>query len=219
MIKLNKRLKVVASFVKRNAKVLDVGCDHAYLSIYLKETFKDIKVIASDINPEPLKFAKDNIKKYHLENMIKVQLNDGIKNISSDIDTVIISGMGGILISEIINDKDNLKNVKSLILSPNNEFERVRKMLNKIKYQIVKEKLVIENNKIYLVLESIPGKKKNNTMFGILKNNDLEVIYYYTNLLNKNTSILKKIPKKYFYKILKIKIKNIQIKNFLNKKY
>ena len=136
MIKLSKRLQLVASFIDDNSNVIDVGCDHAHLPIYLQETKKNIKVTASDVNPNPLKIAKENIKQYGLENKIKLDLKDGINNLNKEINTVVISGMGGILISEIINNKDNLKNIKTLILSPNNEFIKVRKTLNKIGYKI-----------------------------------------------------------------------------------
>ena len=218
MIKLNKRLEVVASYILDNSNVIDVGCDHAYLPIYLCKTKKNIQVIASDINPNPLSIAKDNIKKENLESKIKVEQRDGIENIPKYIDTVVISGMGGILISDIISKRCELTNIKYLILSPNNEFERVRKTLNKINYTIIEEEIVIENKKVYLVIKAVPSSKKNNIMFGILKNNDLNVIYYYTNLLNKNVNNLKIIPKKYFFKRIKIQNNNNKIKKFLNNK-
>ena len=218
MIKLSKRLLTVASFIKDNSYVCDVGCDHAYLPIYLCENKKNIKVIASDINLNPLKIAKDNIKKYNLEKVIKVEQRDGINNLDKFVDTVVISGMGGILISDIIGNKDNLINVKTLILSPNNEWKKVRRTLNKIKYHIIREEIVIENKKLYIIMEATKSSKKNNIMFGKLKKNDLNVIYYYSDLLTKNTYILKKIPKKYIIKRAKLKIENWKIKKYLNSK-
>ena len=62
-IKLNKRLETVASFVDDNSNVIDVGCDHALLTIYLVQTKKNIKALASDINEGPLEGAKKNISK------------------------------------------------------------------------------------------------------------------------------------------------------------
>ena len=218
MIKLNKRLELVASFVLDNSHVIDVGCDHAYLPIYLMETKKNIQVTASDIKEGPLKIAKENIKKYNLENKIKLVLKDGIIDLDKSIDTVIISGMGGILLSKIISNKDNLKYVKTLILSPNNEFPLVRKTLKKIGYKIVKEKLITENKITYLVIKAIKGKEKINSFFGTLNNQDFESIYYYTKLLNTNTIILKKLPKEKIIKRIKLKIENKRIKNFLNKR-
>jgi len=218
MIKISKRLELIASFIDDNSYICDVGCDHAYLPIYLMETKKNVKVIASDINPNPLKIAKDNIKKYNLEKEIKVTLADGINNIDSMVDTVIISGMGGILISNIIDNKDNLKNINTLVLSPNNEFITVRKKLKQLGFNIIKEKLITENKITYLIIKAKREKPKFNNYFGILNNNDLDTIYYYTKLLNTNTNILKKISKKNILKIIKLKLENIKIKRFLNKK-
>lgn len=217
-IKLSKRLLLIASFVSENSNVIDIGTDHAHLPIYLKQKYKNICVTASDVNEKPLEIAKFNIKEYHLENDINLILQNGINNLDQNIDTVIISGMGGILISDIINNKDNLNNVKTLILSPNNDFYLVRKRLKKIGFKIEKEKLITENKKTYLVLKAIKGKIKYNNYFGTLKNNDLETIYYFSNLLKNNTNILKKIPKKYIIKRLKLILENKRIKRFLETK-
>ena len=216
MMNLSKRLQLVASFVPDNTNVIDVGCDHALLSIYLSKTLKNVKVTASDVNPNPLKIAKENIKKYHLEKKIKVVLQDGIENIDNNIDTIVISGMGGILISKILSNKEKLKKIKNIIVSPNNDFPLVRKTLVKLGYKIDKEQLVIDNRKTYLVLRAVLGvSPRLNYLFGTLNNKSLETIYYYTNLLNTNTKILKKMPKKYFLKRLKLKRENKIIKKFL----
>ena len=217
-MKLSKRLERVASYVPDNSSIIDVGCDHALLDIYLYNKRKNIKIIASDINEKPLSIARENIKKYGLEDKIKVILNDGIKNIPDYIDTIVISGMGGVLISDILSDKNNLKNIKNLILCPNNDFPIVRKTLNKNGFKIIKEELLTEKNITYLIIKAIPGKvKKTNYFFGSLNNKDLEVIYYYTKLLNTNTNIFKKLPKKYLIKKIKLKIENKRIKSFLEK--
>ncbi len=216
MINLSKRLQLVASFVPDNTNIIDVGCDHALLSIYLYKTLKNVQVTASDINPNPLKIAKENIQKYNLDKKIKVVLKNGIEDLDKEIDTIIISGMGGILISKIIDNKDNLKNIKNIILSPNNDFPLVRKTLVNLGYKIEKEQLVIDSKKTYLVLKAIKGdSKKINYFFGTLKSNSLETIYYYTNILNTNTNILKKMPKKYLIKRLKLRYENKKIKKFL----
>ena len=216
MINISKRLQLVASFVPDNSNIIDVGCDHALLSIYLYNNLKHVSITASDINPNPLKIAKENLEKYHLEKKIKLVLKDGLTDLDKNIDTVVIAGMGGILISKILTNTENLKNIKNIILSPNNDFPTVRKTIKKIGFKIVKEKLVIDKEKTYLVLKAIRGKnKKLDYYFGILNKKDLEVIYYYTNILNKNTKILKSIPKKYVKRILLLKLENKKIKKFL----
>ena len=88
-IKLNNRLLTVASLVEEKRKIIDVGCDHAFLSIYLVQNKKPLKVIASDINDGPLLHATENVKKYQLEDSIKVKLGNGVEPIEDDIDNII----------------------------------------------------------------------------------------------------------------------------------
>ena len=215
-MKLSKRLELIASLVSDNTNIIDVGCDHAYLSIYLYQNRKNIKITASDIKEKPLTQAKENIKKYGLENKINVILQDGINNLDKDIDTVIISGMGGILITNILK-KEELKNVKTLILSPNNDFEIVRKHLNKIGYYSIKEQLITENKITYLVIKAIKGKKKQNILYGALSNKELETLGYFTKRMITNNNIIKKLPNKHIIKKIKLIKENKRIKRFLER--
>ena len=216
-MKLSKRLQTVASFVPDNSKIIDVGCDHALLDIYLMENLKNIQILATDINENPLKIAKTNLEKYNFQDKITLKQMNGIENIPNTIDTIIIAGMGGILITDILKP-GKLKNIKNIILAPNNEFQTVRRHLKKINFQIAKEELIIDSEKPYLILLLKKGKKRTNTYFGTLKNNNLETIYYYTNILNTNLKILKSLPRKYILKRIKLILENKKIKNFLKKK-
>ncbi len=79
MILLNERLKAVAQLVPKNAKVIDVGCDHAYLSIYLKQYHIATKVVASDNKEGPLREARKNIKREKVD--VETLLADGVSKI------------------------------------------------------------------------------------------------------------------------------------------
>ena len=139
---ISKRLKKIASFVSDNSNVLDVGCDHALLDIYLAKN-KNATCIASDINEKPLQAALKNIKLYNLEDKIKVSLADGVEYITDDIDTVVISGLGSNTIIDIINkDFDKLKNVKHFIISSNNDYYYLRKCMNDLGFIINMEEMV-----------------------------------------------------------------------------
>ena len=63
MIKLSTRLATIASLIPLNSNIIDVGCDHALLDIYLYQNKMAKKIIASDINENALSNAKTNIKK------------------------------------------------------------------------------------------------------------------------------------------------------------
>ena len=178
---------------------------------------KNIQILATDINENPLKIAKTNLEKYNFQDKITLKQMNGIENIPNTIDTIIIAGMGGILITDILKP-EKLKNIKNIILAPNNEFQTVRRHLKKINFQIAKEELIIDSEKPYLILLLKKGKKRTNTYFGTLKNNNLETIYYYTNILNTNLKILKSLPRKYILKRIKLILENKKIKKFLKKK-
>ena len=81
MIKLSKRLSTVASFVRNGVIVADVGTDHAYLPIYLVQSKKAMKAIATDINEGPLSRARENILQNGLENEILTYISDGLNGI------------------------------------------------------------------------------------------------------------------------------------------
>ena len=66
MIKISKRLEAISSLIPNNSKIIDIGCDHGLLDIYLYQKKISTKLIASDINENALNNAKDNIKKNKL---------------------------------------------------------------------------------------------------------------------------------------------------------
>ena len=189
---LNKRLGTLSAFINREDVVLDVGCDHCFLGIYLVLN-KNIKVIGSDINPGPLLKAKENLKKYHLTRKIELRLGDGLETISCDVNTIVISGMGGQTIINILKDIKKYPNVKKLVISPNNDFSLTRREINKLGFTLEKEKMILESGKYYLISEYKLGKKKIDDFFGKLDLNDLTVKKYYQYVYNTNLKILSKL--------------------------
>ena len=94
-MKISDRLKELSTFIDEDDKLIDVGCDHALLDIYLCEQYKNLKVIASDIHEGALKNAKNNIDKFKMKDRINVRLGDGLSIVNPDeFDTILIAGMG-----------------------------------------------------------------------------------------------------------------------------
>ena len=197
---LNKRLESISAFITDNEKIIDIGCDHALLDIYLVLNRNNLKVIASDINEKPLIKAKENLEKYNVSDKIELKCGNGLDPMDKDIETIIISGMGGITITTILQSIKSYPNVKKIILSPNCDFPLVRKSLQNHKFTINKEIMVYEKEKYYLISEYIPGNKKVNNYFGKLDVSNDTVKSYYKSIYNKNKKILSKLP---FFKIIK----------------
>ena len=212
-VKLNKRLTTLSAFINDKENIIDIGCDHGLLGIYLFQNRKNIQIISSDINKEPLKKAHENLKKYNLEEKITLKLGNGLECVNNDTNTIVISGMGGLTIIEILSSIKKYPNIEKIVISPNNDFQETRKTITKLGFKIIKETIVKENNKYYLISEYQKGYEKTDYFFGKLDLNNKEIKDYFQYLYNKNTQILKNIPKKYFIKRLKIKINNTKIKN------
>lgn len=210
-MKLNTRLKKVADFVDKNSIVMDIGCDHGKLDIYLVKENIVKKAVATDSKSGPLSNAKENIKQYKLEKQIDIRLGDGLKPYTEDIDTVIISGMGGrnmIGIFKYVPEK--LKHIKTIILSPNNYQIDIKKFLVSNGFIITKEELVEDNKIIYQVIKFVRGKKrysKKELFFGpmLLKNKNLLFKKYYQKELKSREILIDILPKNYRLKKILIK--------------
>ncbi len=210
MIKLSKRLASIASNIDKEDKVVDIGCDHGYLSIYLKAVNGNKVVIATDINENALNMAKKNINKNSI--LIETRLGNGLDVIKhNEVDTIIISGMGGNTILNILK-KNKLKYIKKIVIQSNTDIPLIRKYINKLGYTIKNEQLIIDKNIYYIIITFTKGKhkySKKELYFGpilLKENNDLfnekKAIE-----LNKLEEILKKIPSKKI--ITKYKLKKL----------
>lgn len=210
MIKLSKRLASIASNIDKEDKVVDIGCDHGYLSIYLKAINGNKVVIATDINENALNMAKKNINKNSI--LIETRLGNGLDVIKhNEVDTIIISGMGGNTILNILK-KNKLKYIKKIVIQSNTDIPLIRKYINKLGYTIKNEQLIIDKNIYYIIITFTKGRHKytkKELYFGpilLKENNDLfnekKAIE-----LNKLEEILKKIPSKKI--ITKYKLKKL----------
>lgn len=190
---LNKRLETLSAFIKKDdSVVLDIGCDHGLLGIDLVLN-KKVKVISSDINIKPLNKAKENIKKFHLENKIETRLGNGLEAMSNDVKTIVISGMGTDTIINILKDINNYPNVSKLVLSPNNNFPLLRESICKLGFKITKEEIILENGKYYLISVFIKGSENTNYYFGKLDLTNDIVKRYYEYIYETNKKILNRL--------------------------
>ncbi|BDU67648.1 MAG: SAM-dependent methyltransferase [Candidatus Tyloplasma litorale] len=177
-----KRLSFIKSLINKDEFVLDVGTDHALIPIFLFKDKITQNIIASDINEEPLKMAQKNIIKNNLDKKIKIIVSNGIEKIDVEkIDVIVIAGMGGDKISEIISQK---KFNGRYILHPTTNFELVRERLSKINFYIKNEWIIKERKIFNLIIEAIPGTmnlSKKELFMGpsLIYKKDKEIIDYY----------------------------------------
>ena len=154
-MKLSKRLQTIADFVKKGAVVADIGTDHAHIPIYLIKNNIISKAYACDINKGPLEKAEENINYYGVKN-IELRLSNGLEKLKTDeADTVIIAGMGGELITDILEKgRRFFESKRKFILSPHTKIDEVRKFLLSNGFEITKEDMCIDEGKFYTVMEA-----------------------------------------------------------------
>lgn len=190
----SKRLLAVASFINIKDKLIDVGCDHGYLGIYLKQNNLCNDLLLTDLRESALNNAISNIKKYNLD--IKTIKTDGLINIELEkYNTVSICGMGTSTILKILSTLKNNTTINKLIIQSNNDLDILRKEITNLGYYLDDEKTVKENDIYYVICKFIKGKKnidRNTILFGI---NTEDKKDYYNYLLNYYNNILNKIPK------------------------
>lgn len=206
-MELSYRLNKIAQKVTQNGIIADIGTDHAYIPIFLYKNNKIKSGIACDISRGSLQKAKDNIKKYNLQDKIQTRLGNGLEKISlqDNVDTVIIAGMGGMLMIDILEKgKYILENVKELILQPQKDIDKLREYLHKNNFKIIDDEMLKDDGKYYTIIKSIKGKedilyKKEEYVFGKFE-------------INNKCQILKEYIEDQLYK-MEIVLKNIKETN------
>lgn len=149
---LDKRMKCIADCVFENAILADIGTDHGKLPIYLAKLGKIKKAVASDINEMPLQRAVGNIKKYDLEDVIDTYLTDGLNGIEKfSPDCVVIAGMGGELIEQILSEATLDKYKVKFILQPMTKEEHLRRYLCENGFKITDE-FIVKEGKLYQII-------------------------------------------------------------------
>lgn len=156
-LQLSKRLQAVVDLVTKGERVADIGCDHAYISIYMIEQNIASKVIAMDVNKGPLERAKENIQKSHFERQIETRLSDGMKELKpGEVNTLLIAGMGGSLMQRILSGNPKvLEQVNELILQPQSEVRETRLFVERLGFEIVVENMLVEDGKYYTMLKAV----------------------------------------------------------------
>ncbi|MBF7097713.1 tRNA (adenine(22)-N(1))-methyltransferase [Alkalibacter mobilis] len=198
-MKLSNRLQKVADFIEQDSIVVDVGTDHGYIPIYLIENKISKYVYATDINQGPLNSAKIQIEEHGYQDFIEPMLSNGLKKMIGVKPTqIIIAGMGGVLIKEIIADSlEMAKKADSLVLQPMTGQDELRKYLLSAGFEILDEELAKEKHRIYqIILAKYTGKIDDSW-------NEID-FYLGKRLLEKNHLFLEALIDKYEKKWLSI---------------
>jgi len=159
-MKISKRLQKIAEMVKYPT-LADIGTDHGHLPIYLAQTGRVIKILATDINPGSLGRAEENIGNAGLTDFFETRLCDGLDGVNShEYGTCVISGMGGGLIIDILQQNLQIaRGFRQILLSPQRNVACVRVFLHENGFCIDDEEMLEENEKFYNILDVVSGRE------------------------------------------------------------
>lgn len=130
--------------------IADIGTDHAYIPIAALEDNIIKRAIASDINEGPLKIAEKNVAEHGLSDKVELRPGGGISVLKpGEVDEIIIAGMGGMLIADIIKADMETAKASAMILQPMNAQYELRKFLIENGFSIIKEDISLEGFKVY----------------------------------------------------------------------
>ena len=193
---LSKRLLSLTKYIDESDKLIDIGCDHALLDIYIIKNNIIKNMIASDVHENALNAGIKNIKNNRLSKKIDTRLGSGLEVLTKedDVDTILISGMGTSTIIDIVSNP-YIKNINKLIIQSNNDHELLRTTLTNMGYKITDEEYLVDNKKHYINIVFVKGNVKYNKdelKYGPYLLKDKSYLNY---IKNKYVNILNRLPK------------------------
>lgn len=157
--KLSSRLEAVVKYIPYGFTVADIGSDHAYLPCHVVKKGSVPFAIAGEVVEGPYQSARKNVQAEGLTEQISVRMGSGLEVIDpGEVDCVTIAGMGGALITSILESgKDKLVGVKRLILQPNISAISIREWFLQNGWELKDEDILEEDGKIYEILVAEKG--------------------------------------------------------------
>lgn len=194
---ISKRLNKISSHIK-GKRMADIGTDHGLVPIFLIENKIVDYAIAADISKPSLQKAIDLAKEKNIE--LDARLGDGMEVLKTEdrIETVVIAGMGGVLIGEILSASEISKNVR-LILQPMQGARELRKYLFENGYEIIDEDVVFEDDRYFEIIvaeydgkiREVPNEIELKIPIRALRKNQEEAFLFVEYLKDANLSIMK----------------------------
>lgn len=223
-MKITRRIQEIINFSKEGRRVCDIGCDHGIVGIDLILNHNVEFVIFSDIVKQPLQSAINNVHENNIEeSKVDFRVGDGLQTIEvSEVDTVVITGMGGKTIVDILaDDLEKTRSYKSFILQPTNGEKLLRKWLCDNCFIINNETLIEDNKMFYETFLVSNGKSvltDEEISFGkYIDYTDNVFVTKYNKLLSKLIDIRNDIPEEYSEKIEEFNYEISKIEEILKK--
>ena len=147
------RIKTIGDFIESGDVVVDVGADHGLLEVYLIAKYPNITITAVENKIGPYKILERNLKAYK---NVRLSLSDGLESVGKTTRTVVLAGMGGLNIKNILDVyPKKTKNLQKIIIDAHRDLNIARETILNYGFKINREKIVYEQDKFYVVTEFI----------------------------------------------------------------
>ncbi len=222
---LSIRLKKLAELADQSV-IADIGCDHALVCIEIVSKHRAKKAYACDLRSDPLKQARINIEKAGLSDQIFIRQQNGLEGLPEDVEEILIAGMGGKLMMEILSSHPPKEAVNTLLLSPHKDAPALRRWLSENGWKIIEEHIV-EDGHFYPIIKAVRVRKDEKMVlsekeqeFGVKVIPDEDYIRYLNWSLQKTDQILDHLPleKRSVFEKRKDQIKSLQNETVLKAK-
>ena len=186
------RIDKLCSYLFKCKTFADVACDHGYIAEYMLKNNLCESVTVSDISEKCLKKAEILLAEYISAGKCRAICCDGLKEIDSDTDCVMIAGIGGEEILKILSEGFI---PKSFIFQPMKNADTLRNYLLKNGCFIEMDDIFTDGKKYYFIIKGKKGISQSYTQNQLLYGKDSlknPVFYdYLKEELNKKISYLK----------------------------
>lgn len=159
-MRLDARLSLALKLYDPCDRAADIGTDHAHLPIALLRSGVCRRMILTDVSPDALRNALDNIARAGLTDRVDFRLGDGLRVLEgpdSACGMVSVLGMGGRTIRDILTEGQAFLRGASLLLSAHTDLPLVRQAVADIGYRLTAEEPCLDGGRFYLLLKAVPG--------------------------------------------------------------
>lgn len=176
----------IVSFVSEGERIIDIGCDHGLLDVYLTLN-KSCDCSACDVNKDIVNRAYSNFLKYDVLDKIDLFVGNGFDDLNVCDKTIILAGMGTSTMLKILSVNKSDK----IICQTNTDLYDLRFGVCHMGYYINREDIVYDNNRYYVTIEFLKGDVNYNyddyLLGPILRKSGSDIFNdYVKNMYNKN---------------------------------
>lgn len=154
------RLSAVFEMLGSSPLVIDVGCDHGYLSAALILEGRAERAIASDISPFSVGKARLLFEKHGISGRAFAVQADGLDSLEGEAPPykAAICGMGGELIARILErGKQAARSAELIVMQPMRGEAELREYLYRNGFGITDERVEVDSGRFYQIIAAKYG--------------------------------------------------------------